>query len=324
MDIAYSISESYTDYCLVSLYSLFANNQNEPIRIHILCDNLSEKAKAKLTTFVHSQNGEIRYYIIPDEKIRDLALNGWTKYAWYRLFLPELLGTEIQTILYLDTDIIISGAIKELFELDLTAHSIAGCQDIMSFSDSIYSRLGYPKEFSYICSGVLLINLTYFRQNDLSSQIINFAKNNPDIIQFPDQDAINCVCHSSMKLLPLKFNILPPFFTNQTFINAHREEVKEMLHDPRIIHYAGCAPWIHESVPHYFESEFWKYASIIGGIRKKKLITGMALIKHRVKQILGIMQIPAYKRFNPKKAPDFSALYTEVIDINKPAIHKKQ
>jgi len=246
------------------------------------------------------------FYEVADDRVKNLALNGWGKYAWYRLFLPELLSEHVDRILYLDVDTIICGDITELYNMDLTDCSLAGCMDYMGFYDGIYQRVGYQRKFGYVCSGVILFNLDYFRKHNLSKQIIDFSLKYPERINFPDQDAINAVCHESMKLLPLKYDMTAPFFTDKTFISKNKEEVEDMLHDPRIIHYAGCNPWKYESEKHYYYDEFWKYASKVGGIRRKRMITGTAWVKHKVKVMLGILGLENYKKFAPKPKPDFS------------------
>ena len=307
LNIAYAINEAYVDYCIVSMASILKNNSGKQISFHILTDHLSAKAKSKIQNLItHHNLGGATFYEISDSKVSHLALNGWGKYAWYRLFLPELLDSRIDKVLYLDTDTIICGDISDLFATDLRDHSLAGCMDIMGFYDGIFQRVGYPKEYGYICSGVILMNLDYFREHDLSTKIMDFSTLHPERINFPDQDAINCVCHTSMKLLPLKYDMLAPFFTDEAFIKSHTEEVKDMLHDPRIIHYAGCNPWIIGIEKHFHYHEFWKYAHIVGDIKAKHIAPFDIRSRIAVKRFLGILGIPKFKKYRPKKRPDFS------------------
>lgn len=307
MNVAYAINEGYVDYCIVSMASLLKNNQKAEVHFHILTDRLSENAIQKLERFVSTEKAVISFHIIHDTDVADLTINDWSKHAWFRLFLPDKLDENIGRILYLDTDTIICGDLSELFNMDLENYSLAGCMDYMGFGDGIYKRLGYHESHGYICSGVLVMNLDYFRKHDLSRKIIRYARENPTLIQFPDQDAINFICHTSMKLLSLKYDMLAPFFTDKEFIRLHENDVREMLHDPKIIHYAGCNPWKKESPRHFYYDDFWKYAPMAGDIRKISVGgTGFTLLKYRVKTILGIMGLRKFSNYRPKSAPDFT------------------
>lgn len=309
INVSYAINERYVDYCLVSMFSLMENNIGCEVNFHILTDSICNNSKLKLQGWVSKYNCRIHFYEIPDIWIDGLALNCWSKYAWYRLFLPQLLPTAISKILYLDTDTIITGSITELFELNLSSYSIAGCKDIMSFYDGIFKRLGYPHQNGYVCSGVLLFNLEFFRKNYLSNKIFDFARTYPDKINFPDQDAINYVCHSSTLHLPLKYDILAPFLSNKDFFHKHQDEVIDMLEDPRIIHYAGCNPWKKEIQRHYYHDVFWKYANTIGGIRPVSIYSPKDKAIIAVKRILARFGVKEYKKYLDKnRVVDFSHL----------------
>ena len=163
-----------------------------------------------------------------------------------------MISEKISQVLYLDCDVIVKGKIDDLFQSNNSDWSVAGVTDYMAIFPSLYERIGYDESQGYFCSGVLMMNLDYFRRHNLSEKILKFAIDNPDKIQFPDQDALNYVCKDSKNTLPLKYGILDPFYRDQRFISRFRDEVIESLEDPRIIHYAGCAPWIRESTHHYF------------------------------------------------------------------------
>lgn len=308
MDVSYAINERYVEYCLVSIISLLENNTGNKVNFHILTDHLSSSTKLRMQNVIANYNCNIHFYEIPDSWIDGLSLNCWSKYTWYRLFLPQLIPSDVSRVLYLDTDTIITGSITELFNLDLSDYSIAGCLDIMSFSEGIFNRLGYPSKFGYVCAGVLLINLDYFRTNNLSNKIIDFAKTHSEIINFPDQDAINYICHSSTYHLPLKYDILAPFLSDKDFYYKHSAEVAEILKDPRIIHYAGCNPWKKEIQKHYYHDVFWKYANKIGGIHPVSVYSPKVKVIIAFKRLLAHLGISKYKHLFTNINTDFSHL----------------
>lgn len=304
MDIAYSINERYVDYCLVSICSLLDNNKGADVNIHILYDNLPDESICRITDFVEKRNGRLLFHKIEESSVSGLILKSWPKSAWYRIFLPSILDSCIKRVLYLDSDTVVSGSISDLFDMDMTGCSLAGCVDVMTLDNSVFKRLDYSKESGYICSGVLLMNLDYFRKNDLTSQILGYARDHAEILRYPDQDAINYVCRDSKILLPLKYETMNSYFRNDEFVRLYHHDFKGMITDPRIIHYAGCPPWFIETNIHPYTSLFWRYAREIRGIKLQHFSRGMTIPKNMVKFMLGIFGMKKYSghcRINLKR-----------------------
>lgn len=307
MDICFALNEGYVDYCRVTMVSLLYNNRDETVRFHVLTDKLSQVGINRMKSTADLYGAEINVYEMEDSRLAGQKMS-WSKYAWYRIFAPDVLPSSVSKVLYLDCDVVVTGNISNMFKIDMTGKAVAAVTDIMSINDELYDRLGYNKEKGYFCTGVLLMNLDYFRRNNLGDKILDYAIKHPDRILFPDQDALNIVCQDIKVSLPLKYGILLPFYTNHKFMISHREEVIDSLKDCRIVHYAGCAPWIVESSPHFFEDDFWKYAAMIGGIKKIHCCQGISLMKLRIKQFLGYMGFSAFVKYRKPRKQRYSKI----------------
>lgn len=301
MDICFSINNGYVDYCRVAMVSILENNKS-PIHFHILTDTLLPKNILKLQETAETYGAVVSVYNIDDNRLKNQKTT-WSKYGWYRIFAHEVLPVDIHKLLYLDCDTIVEDDISELFNIDLTGKSLAAVTDLMDIFPTIYEQVGYPKEKGYFCSGILLMNLDYFRENDLATKILEFAEKYPERINFPDQDALNFICQDSKITLPLKYGILAPFFTHEEFMRIYKEQVLEAINNPKIIHYAGCAPWIIESTPHYFESLFWKYAKEIPEVKRIHCCKGSALLKLYIRKFLGYLGIRDFRRYKKGNRP---------------------
>ncbi len=295
IDIAYSITDNYADYCLVSIGSLLSIDHGQPVRIHILSDSFSEDLKSRFNDFVKSRNAKIEFHAISNNFTNDLKLGVWTKHAWYRICLPDILP-DIQKILYVDVDIAFANSLKDLFEIDLDGYSMGACVDVKAMDSEVYNRLNLPSDYRYICSGVLMMNLDFMRQNNVTERILDFARQNSQKLQSPDQDAINVVCHDSILQLPLNYDIMEAFYRNEDFIKAYRKQLVEASQNPIIIHYAGCPPWFDESTPHPFVSYFWDSAKSNNiKIHVKHWSHGLHRIKISIKRILAYLGMNRYQ-----------------------------
>jgi lipopolysaccharide biosynthesis glycosyltransferase len=120
-------------------------------------------------------------------------MTSYTPYALLRL-LAEYIGDIPDKVLYLDADIVASGDISTLYNINVDKYEIAGVRDY-------YGRFFfYP---NYLNSGVLLMNMKRIRQTKMLSNALNMCKSKK--VFLPDQTAINKYARKK-KFLPSKFN----------------------------------------------------------------------------------------------------------------------
>ncbi len=120
-------------------------------------------------------------------------INSYTPFAFLRLFADQI---EIlpDKILYLDTDIMINGNIKKLFETDISNYELG------IVLDRYGHILIHPKYFN---SGMLLMNMKKIKETKLLEKVRNMCSRKK--MAFPDQSALNKFCKHKL-YLPRKFN----------------------------------------------------------------------------------------------------------------------
>ena len=121
--------------------------------------------------------------------------------SYLRLFVTELLPPEVDVVLYLDSDILCRGELSELFKYQLNKIPIAGVCD--SGENTCKARLNLKK---YVNAGVILINLNYWRKQEVISLFYYIIKTKYRELLLHDQDVINLAFDSSILLLPEKWN----------------------------------------------------------------------------------------------------------------------
>ncbi len=118
---------------------------------------------------------------------------GYTPYAMIRLFADEceLLPDKL---LYLDTDVLLSGDIGELYDVDVENYDLAGVRDH-------YGRFFiYP---NYLNSGVMLWNLKAIREKGIFRRATKLCNEKKMLLM--DQSAINKYAKKKL-ILPPRFN----------------------------------------------------------------------------------------------------------------------
>ena len=240
-NICFSLDSKYTEQFCVSAVSILKNaNADDNINFYILDGGLTENDKTNIELLKNIKDFSIEYLQINEKDFKDCPMlkeksdehkdYHVTLPTYFRFKLPELLP-KLDKVLYLDCDVIVRTSLKELFAVSLKDKAVAMVEDVESKRES--ERLAIKKYFN---AGVMLINLDYWRKNNVSTLLFEYAKNNKKKILWQDQDVINAVLEGKIKSISLKWNY-------QYFLYNKINE--QDLVECSILHLAGrFKPWL--------------------------------------------------------------------------------
>jgi len=297
-DFVLCVNDRYSQYIAVTIKSICENHRGQGISIHVLTDYISDFNKKTLQDIVNEYLGaQLRFYSVDDSRLKGLK-DTWSIYTWYRVLIPELLP-DVDRCLYIDADTVITNDLSALFELPMDDYAIGGVIDVENFNEETRERCGLTKNDRYVCAGIMLMNLQYWRKNDLAKSIIKWGRENDGIIKFPDQDTINILCKDCKIVLPIKYGVQHVFFGHDAFYSPeYLPQLKEALVAPSIIHYAGCAPWISEFSNMIFHNKWMKYNRMLKNkVRLEYHTKGIDGVKVRIWRLMH-----PYNRDNEIKA----------------------
>lgn len=270
MNILACADHNFVMPCGVMMYSLCHSNPNVNVHFYMIIDEtFTESDKRDIEDTIKSVNvgNKATFILITDQMLDEVSWyhnSYYPKQVFYRLFAASLLPKEIDKILYLDGDIVVRKPLQQLWDTDLTDISVGAVPDALSGIVGIYNRVQYPMSLGYFNSGVLLINLKYWRENNVERDFSLFMKEHADIITLPDQDTLNYTLRLSKMRLPIKYNLQPSFLYKNRYmkfcIYEYKEELDEARTNPVVMHYAGAGnrPWEQDCI-HPFKEEFFRY-----------------------------------------------------------------
>ena len=242
---------NYAPYYGVMLTSLLMNNAESVFNVYLLTDNSwTDKETIKFEKLCNKYRSNFYVNVVDEKKISICPLNPENHIArstYYRLMASELLPTEVQKVIYMDGDMIVRGEINALWNIDISNVAIAGAIDPSQFNNETYVRLNFDKKFGYFNAGVELINLRYWRENNISKQAIEFIESHKESLPLMDQDVVNTILADKKVFIPIRYNFQTMLLTKyfyRTFTDIFKKEVLENMLTPIIIHYnGGVKPW---------------------------------------------------------------------------------
>lgn len=227
------------------------------ICVHILHDNtLTSENRDKFSRLAKHYDQVVKFYNVEElcaDRITELRkyllrkvdTPSFTVGAFYRLFIPFVLPTNIEKAIYLDCDIIVNLNVNELWEIDLGDKSLG---IVNAWQSSLH---GIVKKEDYFNNGVMSMNLKILRkEEEIIKDGLKFFSENPQHCRWPDQDLFNyCFATRALKL-PAKFNC-------QT--GAGFERKRHAPFEEKIYHYLGKSQALYMDMSDPFNKLWMSY-----------------------------------------------------------------
>ncbi len=253
--IFFSCDDGYVPCMAVALKSLEDNASREyNYTITVLHSNtISQENQKKITDefnkdiFSVSFTDITEYVANIDQKLH--TRDYYTKSTYYRLFIPHLFP-QYDKVLYLDTDILITGDISKLYHHDIGENLVgAVVEDVMVnfdvFGTYVEKALGINRE-RYFNAGILLMNARLFREEDVVEKFFDLLFSFYFYVT-QDEDYLNVLCKERVLFIDDSWNKapIPGTIVDEKALN--------------LIHYKmNWKPWKYENVG--YGSIFWSYA----------------------------------------------------------------
>lgn len=319
IDIAACTDKWYIMPTGVMMTSVCVNNPDVEIIFHIIHDDsVSDKDRADLEDTIARYKGKsIVFYAVDVTRFPSFpAVNksgiGFTPATYYRLMLSEILP-DIPRVIYLDCDIIVRHSLVSFWNTDIDNMAVGVVPDFSEGIMEYYDRLDYASQFGYFNSGVMLVNLNYWRSHDVVTSFMNYIQNNAHLILKVDQDVLNVFFKDCKATLPITYNLAPGFLWDKHCYDyrKYEKEVLEARQDPVIVHYAGNQPWqvFNGNPVHPFASSFFKYQNMTKwkGVKLDKRTFYM-----RVRNSIGVL----LRKLKLIPQPSYPYKFVEVAPID--------
>ena len=166
----------------------------------------------------------------------------------YSVFLRYFTATFVQEdqALYLDCDIVVTRDLSEIFAVDLGSYPLGAVRDLggeVYFGEQIFN------------SGVLLINVNYWRENDIAGQLIEMTDNLHDKVTQDDQSILNMLFENRWLELPFAYNCITLHTTFSDY------EPEKGLYPPVIHYLTERKPW-KEYTQSIYREVWWYYQGL--------------------------------------------------------------
>lgn len=280
MNILLATDNNYVMPTGVLMHSIAINNLVDICYHVLISENFTIDNKKALQNVAEKYNNKISFYNIPSDytKFMPIDRDEMPKHVsiacYYRLFLADILPDNVHKIIYFDGDIIVRKSLSDLWSIDLTNVAIACVHDQDEKKHIESGRHKYPiGEYGYFNSGMLVVNLDYWRKTDCQKRFSEYVQNHDDNIVMHDQDVLNAVLYNEKIWISPTYNFQVGFINEgdkRCYVDELYEEIGEVMQNPTVIHYCMYEkPW------HlYFYNPYvrvWRYYKSLSQWKNKRL-----------------------------------------------------
>jgi lipopolysaccharide biosynthesis glycosyltransferase len=221
--IAMACDEEFAMPLATALRSIVdANRTADRLEIYVLSSEFSPSMRQKVLHSLPKDLAEIHWVHVDLLPFKNFSPPEAQSYlattAYVRLLLPQFLPDHVSKVLYLDADILVFGDLGRLWEVDLEGFALGAVADVCSEINAQRLGLGTnsiarcadlqtaPNLCEYFNSGVLLVDLERWRQDQISEKAMQYMTLNPHTL-FADQDGLNVACDGRWKKLNDRWNL---------------------------------------------------------------------------------------------------------------------
>ncbi len=260
MNVITSLNRKYVPQVCVMLESLYANNQEVPIRVFLLHSELIEEDEKLITEHANKWGASASFLKVEKKYFEKMpATELWTVESFFRLAMIDMLPADVDRLLYLDVDLAILKPVYDLYFADFEGTDLIACKDMGSnipfgdVRDEVFRELVGKETFVYCCAGVMLWNIEKLRNNVTLETYLQAAEALNYRILAPDQDLINLIHGEQIKIVDE--------FQYDCFVKGYNWSSDEVKRYVSILHYAGATkPWSGKYPKIDVYKVWWEYA----------------------------------------------------------------
>lgn len=235
----------------VALASLVASNPEPRKKVYLItCDADAGQERRLAELAARHERLELEILHARADLIADFPVSRHiTAESYLRIVAPLLLPADVDRVLYLDSDLVVVGDLRALWNIDLSGKALAAAPDYPWYPDADRRRLadqiGFPATKTYVNAGVALLNLAYWREHGVMERTFAFVRARSADLWHHDQDALNVVLQDEIRLIDYRWNVQAPIrYFRRHAIRQQFDETVEARRNPAIIHYSGSQkPW---------------------------------------------------------------------------------
>lgn len=183
------------------------------LSVHVVDAGIGADDWARIEEVCRSDDAELhRHEPVPADLVGLPTWGRMPETTYHRLMLPRILPPGVGRAIWLDCDLIVEADLTGLWQIDLDEGPLLAAQDqLVPFVSSRFGvrswrALGVPRETRYFNSGVMVVDLARWRDEQVEDRVVRYLRAHRDEVVFWDQEGLNAVLCERWKEIDARWN----------------------------------------------------------------------------------------------------------------------
>lgn len=287
----------YAQHLAVTFASLLLNASSEAsFHLYVITTGLSEENKDKLSRTVEKLGARLQFLTVdasPYERFNPMDNN--SRETYIRLSIVDVVPQHVNKIICIDSDVVVTGDIVDLWDTDLEGRAVAAVID--EWASTQCEVLKIPKGL-YFNAGIMIMDLEKWRRDSIVPKTMEYLTRNMHLLKYHEQDALNALLFNDWIPLPATWN------AHSTIIKEWKSAVP-----PAAIHFTGLSkPWQFDNI-HPFKQEYYKYLRMTEWKSYKPEVNVRRIVKRLTRPL-----VPVLEKTLPRPAVSFILKFKAILN----------
>lgn len=239
MHIAFNINDPFFKSLGAEITSILETNQDIAFNFHVFVDSYSPENKDNLEKTARKYHCNIYLYVMDMSIFAGFHIKvaRFSRVTYIRIVMPWVLRHVADHYLYLDSDMICVGSLKQFLTTDLEGKAIGA----LTYHTPDRVAFLKMKQDVYFSDGLMWIDIQEWIREKITEQVFSYQGADPRRFKGQTQDLLNLVVEGNMKPIP----------------NLFHHKNKDFSIQGILIHYSGRdKPW---EIVLDEDDELWRY-----------------------------------------------------------------
>ena len=245
INIVMAADNNYSPWMGILIMSIIKNTPCK-VYFHIIDGGITEQNRKRIEFLGSSSTTQFNWYRPDHNNYTGFPIKRYGIATYYRLSMASILPESLETIIYLDCDMLAVDDLPVLANILDDGQVLAAVEDI----SAPRTEIGF-EQHEYFNAGTLVIDMKLWRKNDYEEKLLKLMQERGDELKYLDQDALNIVFRNQWQKIPLQWNFQPGIWRRAEKKQygpegTTRADYEHALKNPAIIHFlARRKPWIY-------------------------------------------------------------------------------